>query len=80
VSAKQAAVMKKVDFLHSSSKSAAAKAASAKEPGFNFGAYMDKMVSFLARNFFTMKFIALVKDWLGAIYTHCKKKKSDDIL
>ena len=57
LSDQQAAVMKKVEIMTS------AKAEKSGEPSvasnIDMGAYARKVVSFLARNFFTMKFIAL---------------------
>lgn len=56
LSAKQAAVMTAVENMMTAKTS---KTEPSAVSNIDFGAYTRKIVSFLARNFFTMKFIAL---------------------
>ncbi|XP_023320280.1 ryanodine receptor isoform X3 [Eurytemora carolleeae] len=56
LAAQQEAAMKAAE----DAKRKKAASTSSAAPSFNFGKYLKKMTSFLARNFFTMKFAALV--------------------
>ena len=56
LAAQQEAAMKAAE----DAKKTKAATASSSAPSFDFGKYVKKMTSFLARNFFTMKFAALV--------------------